>query len=76
METPESYITRSQAAALIGVTEPCINYYVRTNRLPAIAILGKLGFKRSDVEKLIVKRGTGFPRPGRPARKLQEAQAK
>jgi predicted transcriptional regulator len=61
----EYYVTKSEAAALLGVSEPCISHYIKTHRLSAEVILSRLAFKRSDVERLKVERGTGF-KVGRP----------
>ena len=58
-------MTKSEAAALLGVSEACINHYIRTDRLSVELVLNRLAFKRSDVERLKAARGSGF-KPGRP----------
>jgi hypothetical protein len=72
----EYYITKSEAAALLCVSEACISHYIKTHRLSAEVILNRLAFKRTDVERLKAERGTGF-KPGRPrGRKNRKTEVK
>jgi hypothetical protein len=65
METLQDLITIRQAATLIGVSYPCVKYYIRTGRLTVVYVVERPAVRRSEVEKLIAERGAHFPHPGK-----------